>query len=256
VQLKTDFVANASHELRTPIAAIRGAVETLGIAADDRAMSDRLRRMIADHVARLEAMISDLLDLSRLESPELRVRAEPADAHALCAQMRELFAPALDARTLRLEADLAPELAHLVCDPTLLELILRNLVENACKFAREGTAVRIVGRAAEVTPAPDTPWQPSADAAGRAGLRLQVIDEGQGIPLRDQARIFERFYQVDPSRDGSKQRRGTGLGLAIVKHAVRRMGGRVGVQSVWQQGTTMTVELPACVALPAEITGG
>ena len=88
------------------------------------------------------------------------------------------------------------------------------------------------------SPAPDAP---------ALGARFRVVDKGQGIPLADQQRIFERFYQVDTSRDGGARRRGTGLGLAIVKHALRRLGGRISVESVWQQGTTMTFEIPRCV---------
>jgi signal transduction histidine kinase len=130
-------------------------------------------------------------------------------------------------------------------DRVLLELVLRNLVENATKFAREETEIVIKAVPAGIPMDPVNPPPPEADLA--RGLRLTVRDEGLGIPLAHQQRIFERFYQVDRARTGGSVQRGTGLGLAIVKHATRRLGGRVGVESVYQQGTTMIVELPRCV---------
>lgn len=246
VQLKSDFAANASHELRTPIAAIKGAVDTMGPAADDPAMTARLRQIIAQHVVRLQDLVDDLLDLSRLESAEGRPDTEPLALPDLAASLTEFFDQRHAERGTRLEFDLDPALDRMRTDPRLLELILRNLIDNALKFARDGTAVRIVARATEVEPAPDAPGA-ADEPAGLTGARFRVIDQGIGIPLAHQQRIFERFYQVDPSRDGHLRRRGTGLGLAIVKHALRRLGGRISVESVWQQGTTMTFEIPHCV---------
>jgi signal transduction histidine kinase len=123
----------------------------------------------------------------------------------------------------------------------VLLLILKNLVDNATKFAYEGTAVRVVGEIIPIEPG----------RRGREGARFIVSDRGVGIPIGLQSRVFERFYQVDPARTGTAHRRGTGLGLAIVKHAVKVMGGTIGVESVWKQGTTITVELPGCVGGPA-----
>ncbi len=250
VQLKSDFAANASHELRTPIAAIKGAADTMVTAADDPEMTARLRNMIIQHVGRLEEMVDDLLDLSRLEAAEGRPPAAPLVMSELAGRLDELFVGPCADRRLRLTFDLDPALERMVIDATLLELALRNLVDNAIKFAREGTEVRVIGRASEVEPAMDGPemFTPAPDAPA-LGARFRVVDKGQGIPLADQQRIFERFYQVDTSRDGAVRRRGTGLGLAIVKHALRRLGGRISVESVWQQGTTMTFEIPRCVVV-------
>jgi PAS domain S-box-containing protein len=239
LQVKTDFVANASHELRTPIASMRIALETLGnLGEEDRAMRDRLLGMLSGSVGRMEEMVRDLMDLSRLESPEAAVRIEPAPASEVAAGLTADFAVACRQRDLKLAFDLDPALERMVTDRKLLGLILGNLIDNATKFAFEGTEIRIVGR----------PLGVPGNGSVR-GVRLEVIDRGVGIPLNQQARIFERYYQVDAARDGGRLRRGTGLGLAIVKHAVRRLGGTIRVQSVWQQGTTMTVELPG--ALPA-----
>ena len=240
-QLKTDFVANASHELRTPLASIRGAVETLeDLGDDDPEMRARLVKMIAGNAERLEDLTRDLLDLSRLESPDAPAEIGPVDLVELTRSVAGLLETAAARRKVTIESQIAPEVARVESDRRLLTVILRNLVENAAKFAYEGTAVRIVAEA--IAP---------ADGGGRAGLRLRVIDRGIGIPLSQQARIFERFFQGDPARAGDTQPhaapRGTGLGLAIVKHAVRTLGGTIGVESVWKEGTTMTVEVPGCV---------
>lgn len=232
-QLKSDFVANASHELRTPLASIRAAVETIENGArDDPAMIDRLSRMIASNVARLEELVRDLLDLSRLESPEAPVTPELVRLSEVCEGLVETFAVATAERKLRIEYEIGPGAEIVDTDPKLLTLVLKNLLENATKFAYESTAVRLVA---------DIVTESGADSKV---FRLRVTDRGVGIPFGHQQRIFERFFQVDPSRNGQSNRRGTGLGLAIVKHAVKRLGGTISVESVWKEGTTMTVELP------------
>jgi two-component system phosphate regulon sensor histidine kinase PhoR len=229
-QLKTDFVANASHELRTPLAAIKAAIETLHDgAADDPTMRTRFLKMIGDNTVRLEDLTRDLLDLSRIETPETELEWRDCSLAVLCDDLRPMFEQICADRKLQIVTEIAPQVERIQSDHRLLTLIVKNLVDNATKFAAEGTAIRIVAIEA---PGP------------RKAVRLQVIDEGIGIPLAAQQRIFERFYQVDLSRNGQKQRRGTGLGLAIVKHAVKALGGTISVESVWQQGTTMTVELP------------
>lgn len=230
VQVKSEFVANASHELRTPITALRMAVETLAAgAADDPVVRGRLLETIAGNTARLEEMVRDLLDLSRLESPEWRVRVEPVPAAAVAEALTAQFEGVCRERNLTLTIDFGIEVLH--TDRALLLVILRNLVENATKFAYEGTAVRVTGR-----------------GGGGGGMTIEVADRGIGIPIQHQQRVFERYYQVDAARTLTNQRRGSGLGLAIVKHAVRRLGGGVRLSSVWKEGTTVTVDLPAAAA--------
>ncbi|MFG0306266.1 MAG: sensor histidine kinase [Phycisphaerales bacterium JB040] len=249
VQLKSDFAANASHELRTPIAAIRGAVDTLAVAMDDREMVERLAAIIARHAVRLEEMVKDLLDLSRLESADSPSQAEPVDLDALVARLDAHAEGTRAERDVELRFELHEDLRRLYLEERLLELILRNLIENAGKFAHEHTTVRVVGEPADVAPAPQDPDAPAPINLDPSlpGVRFRVIDRGQGIPLKHQARVFERFFQVDPGRDARRQHRGTGLGLAIVKHAVRRLAGRVDIQSVLHEGTTVTVEIPHCI---------
>jgi two-component system phosphate regulon sensor histidine kinase PhoR len=190
-------------------------------------MRSRLLGVIGANVSRLEDLTRDLLDLSRIEDETpSRERAEVV-LSSLIETLRTEFEPRLRERRLDLVARIAPGAGTLRSDRRLLLLILSNLVENAVKFAREGTSVII-----------------ASDLLDGAGVRVRVSDQGVGIPLEQQPRIFERFYQVDASRDEHAPRRGTGLGLAIVKHAVRALGGAIRVESVWQQGTTIIVDLP------------
>jgi signal transduction histidine kinase len=281
VQAQRDFVANASHELRTPVAALRIAIETLAEGAkDDPPMRDRLLGVCAAHVHRLEEMIRDLMDLSRLEQTQLPVRREPVSMADLEESLRLVFEPICSQRRLRLQFDFDPRLEGLWTDPRLLQLVLRNLIDNATKFAFEDSVIRIrgllTGERPERLPPPtpsgaghadgpshaagegpdDRPADPPPDAVAR----FQVIDRGVGIPLAQQERVFERFYQVDPARTGSGassrgSRRGSGLGLAIVKHAATAMGGRVGINSVWGEGTSVWVDLPVTLEPPAPTPG-
>lgn len=224
LQVRTDFVANASHELRTPISAIRAAVETLeAIGPSEAAMHARLVTMLGNHTHRLEELVRDLMDLSKLESPESSLADERVELAEVAKELKSNFQAVCSERKLSIRFDAALEAVQ--TDRNLLMLILNNLVDNACKFAFEGTVVVV---SASVAP---------------GGVRFEVADRGIGIPLGQQQRIFERFFQVDAARTGGSKR-GTGLGLSIVKHAVRRLGGSIRVNSVWQQGTTMTVELP------------
>jgi len=229
--LKTDLVGNASHELRTPIAAIRGAVETLlGPARDDEHMRTRLAEMIQEHALRLEELVGDLLDLSRLESSEPVENFDRVDLYTLCAKIQAVLEPTRSDRGVELSLELDESLHEIWTSERAVRLVLRNLMENAIKFSHEGGLVRVVGTVE------GSPWE---------RVRLDVIDRGVGIPLAQQPRIFERFYQVDDARSGSPASRGTGLGLSIVKHALRRIDGSIEVESVWNEGTTMRVEFPA-----------
>lgn len=251
VQVKTDFVANASHELRTPVAAIRTAAETLQAAGDDPVMSERLRVMILQHAERLQDMLRDLLDLSRLESPDVAVRVAPVDLREIVVTLRSMFEQDLSERRLSLEFDFEDDLSHMATDAKLLMLVLRNFVENAVKFAFEGTAVRVRGTVVEAVVASEPASGPTRGVA-----RFEVIDKGVGVPIHLQERVFERYYQVDPARTGSPTKRGTGLGLAIVKHAAKALGGRAGITSVWGEGTTAYAEIPVEFRPPPAEGGG
>lgn len=228
VQVQKDFVANASHELRTPIAAIRMAAETLeGGAADDPPMRARLLKTIADHVDRLEETIRDLMDLSRTDAAALTANLAPTDLRATVESLRATFDPIMAERHLTLSLEIDDRTARITSDARLLSLILRNLIENAAKHAKPQTTVRVIAQRL-----------PNSD------IRIEVADKGTGIPLAHQERVWERFYQVDPARTGMTGRRGTGLGLAIVRQAVTALKGNCGLESIWGEGTTVWVELP------------
>lgn len=261
VQVRTDFVANASHELRTPVTALRMAVETLQQGADDDGpMRARLLGMCEQHLLRMEEMIRDLMDLSRLESPDLPVHPERVSMREAEVALRLVFEPICAARHLTLTFSYPAELGTVVLDRKLLHTILRNLIDNATKFAHERTTIRVA--VTSVRPPPGMAVGDSGDGvSGSRWARFAVTDRGPGIPLAQQERVFERFYQVDTSRSGvggvggaaagavvpgwaGSARRGTGLGLAIVKHAAKALGGSVGLDSTWGEGTTVWADLP------------
>ena len=224
--MKAEFVANASHELRTPLATIRAAVESLeGVEPGDAESMAKMVQMLDRHVKRLEDLTRDLLDLHTLEAGRRTLRVEPLSVGSVVDWLRTTYTDPAKDKGVALTID-ADESASLRTDRTLLELILQNLVDNALKFTPSGgkVAVRIDAREAAAT--------------------LLVSDTGCGIPPQAQARVFERFFQVDPSRSGEPRVRGTGLGLAIVKHATDRLHGQVSLQSEVGKGTTVTVVLP------------
>lgn len=226
MHMKADFAANASHELRTPLSAIRGAAETLrsmDLAADAEAAGTFVA-MIERHCARMEAMVVDLLDLSRVESP-----VEPFAPHEVTVgdfldELRESFVDALSEGKLNWQTEVNPDCQRIMVSEELLRIVLRNLVENSVRFTPEGGHIHIAAGAA------DGMWT------------IAVADDGCGIPPEDQARVFERFYQVARSRSGSN--RGTGLGLSIVRHAVTAMRGTVRLESAPGKGTTVTITIP------------
>ncbi|MEM1330565.1 MAG: ATP-binding protein [Planctomycetota bacterium] len=256
VALKTDFVANASHELRTPLASIAASVETLGdLEESEHALRNKLVRVIGVNAARLREMVEDLLDLSRLESPDALVVRRRFRIETLEDTLGPMYEGLCADRGLGLRFEVDPTLGEMESDRKLVLLVLKNLVDNAAKFAREGTDVTV---AMGPTEGP-VRAEPSDSVAGLTygsadladsplgpGVWIEVRDRGMGIPMEHQKRIFERFYQVDTARTGG-ERRGTGLGLAIVKHAVRALGGTIELNSVWQRGTTIRVELPGRV---------
>jgi two-component system phosphate regulon sensor histidine kinase PhoR len=229
IQLRTDFVANASHELRTPLSTIRAAVETLlgmDLREEGPAASNFLQA-IDRHSARLQNMVSDLLDLSRLEAPNKQFEPEAISIRGLLDDLHSRFAEVLETKQIHWRTKVEPpELGAINANPHLLRLAIDNLVDNAAKFTEAGGEIRVL-------------VQRDEDASQ---VNLAVVDTGCGIPPDERTRVFERFYQVERGRSGPD--RGTGLGLSIVRHAVGAMKGTVALESAVGTGTRVTISLP------------
>jgi signal transduction histidine kinase len=223
--VRRDFVANVSHELRTPLTIVSGFAETL-VQDDPPADS---RRQFADRILgntrRMQRIVDDLLDLSRIESGGWVPNPMTLDLLAVASDTIAAACDAADAKGLTLSVDIHPESAELFADATALRQVIGNLVDNAVRHTATG-AVVIFSR-----PRPD------------GGVTVGVRDTGVGIPAEHLPRIFERFYRVDPGR--SRAEGGTGLGLAIVKHLVEAHGGKVKAESVPGAGTTIMANFPA-----------
>ena len=220
--LRRDFVANASHELKTPVAAVRVLAETLLTALpDDPEAGRRFAERIGREAERLDVLVRDLLDLSRVERGTLDV--EPVDLVGLAKEMVGGYGDLAEERRIKLHSELRPQLS-MRGDRAQLGLLLSNLLDNALRYtpARGTVCVRLDG------------------AESRAVI--QVSDTGQGIPAGELSRVFERFYRVDKAR--ARQTGGTGLGLAIVRHVAEAHGGTVRVDSELGRGSTFTVSLP------------
>ncbi len=224
--VRRDFVANVSHELKTPITSIKGFAETLEDGAlDDPAAAHRFVRIISGQADRLNAIIEDLLALSTLEqsgdNPLLQL--EEADLCDVVAVALEVCGPKAEAKSIELREDCPGRLLTRV-SPPLLEQAVVNLIDNAVKYSAQGSTIVV-----------------TLEEVGDEVV-VSVTDEGQGIAREHLPRLFERFYRVDKAR--SRGLGGTGLGLAIVKHVAQVHGGRVSVQSVVGRGSTFRIHLP------------
>lgn len=223
--LRRDFVANVSHELRTPVTAVRSAAETLaGALQDDPPAARQFVEIIERNAARLQHLVEDLLDLSRIESHELKLAFEPIEIAPIYEQVESLFHERAERKRIRLLVDQPLTERAVTADRRALEHVLSNLVDNAVKYCSAGSEVRLT------------------TSTNGSGVRLEVRDTGPGIEQRHLPRLFERFYRVDAGR--SRDLGGTGLGLAIVKHLVESMHGNVSVESEFGRGTTFSVVLP------------
>ena len=221
--VRRDFVANVSHELKTPLTSIAGYAETLAAEAAE-SEAKRFAETILANATRMQRLVDDLLDLSRIESGGWQPAPAVLD---VATAARDAFTPLADraaAGGVRFEAVVPAEAAHVVADPEALREIFTNLFDNALRHTPRGGRLRV-----------------TADRVD-GGIAVAVSDTGSGIPGEHLPRIFERFYRVDPGR--SRAQGGTGLGLAIVKHLVEAHGGRVTAESTLGKGTTIRSTFP------------
>jgi two-component system phosphate regulon sensor histidine kinase PhoR len=225
-RLLHEFVANVSHELKTPLSVISACVETLleGGAAEDPTHCRSFLGQVAEQAERLHRLILDLLSLARIESGTEAFAFENVSVPEAVRGCVERHHARAEAKRQSLEADAGPEELWAWVDEEALCEILDNLIDNAVKYTPEGGAIRVR-------------WWAEDDWAC-----LEVRDTGIGIPAGDLPRIFERFYRVDKAR--SRELGGTGLGLSIVKHLVQALHGSISATSVVGAGTTFTVRLP------------
>jgi len=224
-EVRRDFVANTSHELKTPVGALALLAETVEDAADDPEAVRRFAGRMRQEASRLTNLVQDLITLNRIQAAEPIPDPAPADLDAVVAEALDRCRMKATARGIELAATGTRGLSVLG-DEELLVTALRNLLDNAVVYSPEKTRVLI-----------------STRRDGNEAIELSVADQGIGIPERDLERIFERFYRVDPAR--SRATGGTGLGLAIVKHVTVAHGGKVTVTSKEGAGSTFTLRLPA-----------
>ncbi len=226
--VRRDFVANISHELKTPVGALGLLAETL-LDEDDPEVAHRLTERMLREAFRVARTIDDLLQLSQIEASELPER-ELLDVDRLVEEAIDRTRAAAELRSVDLVASDAPGTLTVVGDRLQLVSAIANLCDNAVKYSDSHSKVEIRALA-------NGPW-----------IEIDVIDQGIGIPTRDQERVFERFYRVDRAR--SRDTGGTGLGLAIVRHVVQNHDGEISVSSREGDGSTFTLRLPARSADP------
>src|SRR5918995_1602435 len=225
-EMKAEFVATVSHELRTPLAAIYGSAQTIrrtDIELDPE-IQDQLLGVIASESDRLGTIVNDLLVAGRLDAGQLPVSVESCDPVALAGAVVEAARTHLP-EVVQLELRAPKKVANVVADPGQLRQVLGNLVDNAIKYSPEGGLVAV------------------AIANGDRAIRFSVEDRGLGIPAAEHRRIFEKFYRLDP--DMTRGIGGPGLGLYICRELVRRMDGKIWVESKVGEGSNFVVELPA-----------
>jgi two-component system, OmpR family, sensor histidine kinase SenX3 len=220
--VRRDFVANVSHELKTPIGALGLLAETMA-ATDDAHVVQRLADRVVREADRLSRIVDDLLDLSQIEAQEAPSRA-PIPVRLLLSETIDLVQAAADLADVPIRVSPQPPEIEIACDRRQMRSALMNLLDNAIKYSG--------------------PRQPVEVGASLVGDRIALVvrDHGIGIPTRDLERIFERFYRVDRAR--SRETGGTGLGLAIVRHVAQAHGGDVTVESREGEGSTFTLQIP------------
>lgn len=238
-RMRADFVANVSHELKTPLASLIGFIETLqGVAFSDAEARKRFLAIMSREADRMSRLIDDLLSLSRIERDEHVAPEKVADLGAIISDVAATLAVRADDFGIEIQNTIDEAALDVIGDGDQLAQIFQNILDNALKYGRDGGVVTITSsRAARLA------------ETGGPGVCIAITDHGDGIARQHMPRLTERFYRVDTAR--SRAMGGTGLGLAIVKHIVSRHRGTFAIESEVGSGTTVTVCLPAGHALPS-----
>ncbi|MCS7462564.1 cell wall metabolism sensor histidine kinase WalK [Paenibacillus doosanensis] len=232
-RMRSEFVANVSHELKTPIAAVKGFAETLLAGAlNDKETARSFLQIIFDESERLNRLIGDILELSKIESKRIPLQFSPVHMHTFVANALNVMNAEAKKKSIELAMEVDEEM-YIEADEDRLRQILINLLSNGVNYTPEGGKVRV-----KVEPVEGS-YGPSGDYER---IQMTISDTGIGIPKKDLPRIFERFYRVDKAR--SRSSGGTGLGLSIVKHLVELHKGTIRVESEVGMGTKFIVELP------------
>jgi two-component system phosphate regulon sensor histidine kinase PhoR len=227
--MRREFVANVSHEIKTPLTALKGFAETLlSGALDDRETARSFLQIIYNEADRLNRLITDILQLSKMESGQYQLNYSPVELKPLLEKLMKMMATQARMKSISLHIE-ATEETFVEADEDLLLQILINLVSNGINYTPNGGRVTVSAEYIELPESTDL-------------MRITVSDTGIGIPKQDQQRIFERFYRVDKAR--SRESGGTGLGLSIVKHLVELHYGSIAVDSRPGLGSNFTIELP------------
>lgn len=221
-----EFVANVSHELKTPLTSVQGFAQALlDGTADSNEMRQKAAQVIYDESARMHRMVLDLLDLARLDAGTADITMSPVNMAGLLNAVAEKFTPQLQRAGVNIKVDVATNLQTITADGDRLAQVFTNLVDNALKFTSRGGLISLNALIAN------------------GEMQVTVSDTGAGIPQQAQAHIFDRFYQADPARKGG-EKHGAGLGLAIAHEIVQAHGGRISVRSTLGVGTSFDVFLP------------
>ena len=229
-KFRTDFVANVSHELKTPLVSIKGAIETIeGPAKDDEIAKINFLKIISSQSKRMENLISDLLILSRIELQEHIRPDKPVNLKNILTKVKDVHFTSLKEKNINLEMNL-DNVSDVIGDEDKLITVFSNLLDNAIKYSKEKSTINILA-------------SPSKGKLITKGIKISVSDQGIGIPEDQINRVTERFYRVDVEE--SRKVGGTGLGLAIVKHIISQHRGDYEIKNLNGKGTEINIHLPS-----------
>jgi two-component system phosphate regulon sensor histidine kinase PhoR len=231
-EFRSEFIANLSHELRSPLSSLSGFIETLlGPAKDDDGVRVKFLKLMENEARRMSNLIDDLLSLSKLEAEEHIPPSDSVDINALATSVITVARQRAAVHGMEIHLTAGSDIPEIIGDIDELRRVIRNLVDNAIAYGRENSIIRVsINSVASVYP------------SNRPGVSLSVYNEGEGIKGEDIPRLTERFFRTDKAR--SRETGGTGLGLAIVKHAINRHRGDFVIQSTLGKDATFTFSIP------------